>query len=103
MLGFGGTFVEDLQGVALRLSPLTQRDAQALLDVSGITAAIMRLGGEHSGAALAKLKNLTLAFDVLCCGCGAALAEFDVNPLGFSSISNDFCALDAKIVLANQE
>jgi hypothetical protein len=39
-------------------------------------------------------------FDALCRGIGPALAEFDINPLGFYVDTLEFRALDAKIVLA---
>ena len=53
--------------------------------------------------AIAKLKALLLSFDLLCRRCGPKLAEFDVNPLGFSADNGRFSALDGKIVLDVKE
>ena len=100
MLGFGGTFVEDLGPIALRLSPLEARDAVALIDQSRARAAVERLAGAKAHEAVGKLVDIVRRFDALCRGLGPDLQEFDVNPIGFYAETIAFRALDAKIVLA---
>lgn len=103
MLGFGGTFIEDFGRLALRLSPLTRLDAKAMIERSGVEAAIRRLAGPDTDRATVRLATLLLSFDELCRHCGDRLAEFDVNPVGFLRASGDFVALDGKLVLSAAE
>jgi hypothetical protein len=100
MLGFGGTFVEDFDAIAMRLGPLTTRDAMAMMEESRARAALARLAGGRAQEAIDKLTHIVRCFDALCRGLGASLQEFDVNPIGFYAVDTTFRALDAKIVLA---
>lgn len=102
MLGFGGTFVEDLERFALRLSPLSRHDADTMICRSGVEAVLGRLLGDRRAEAVAALSALLLGFDRLCSRIGPALSEFDVNPVALSVDSGTFHALDAKIVLASK-
>jgi succinyl-CoA synthetase beta subunit len=99
MLGFGGTFVEDLRMLALRLSPIGHWDSSSLIERSGTSAALTRLAGTRALQTIEALATAIMRFDALCRGLGSELAEFDINPLGFYTDTLEFRALDAKIVL----
>lgn len=102
ILGFGGTFVEDLETMALRLSPLREVDAVALIDCSKSAAALKRIAGDNASVAIEQLTRIVMHFDALCRSIGPELSEFDINPVGFFADRSEFTALDGKIVLTPQ-
>ena len=102
ILGFGGTFVEDLETMALRLSPLREVDAVALIDCSKSAAALKRIAGDNASVAIEQLTRIVMHFDALCRSLGPELSEFDINPVGFFADRSEFTALDGKIVLTPQ-
>ena len=96
LLGMGGTGVEIYQDVALRMAPLTEKDALAM--IGGLKA--HRLIEGFRGAApvdRVKLTETLLAFSSLVMELEGRIESIDINPLLCSA---DRCVVaDARIIL----
>ena len=99
LLGMGGTGVEIYRDVALRMAPLSEKDASAMI---GGLKAHRRLTG-YRGAEKVDLKLLTgtiMSFSSLVMELGVGIESIDVNPLVCSS-RRCFVA-DSRIVLQKE-
>lgn len=96
LLGMGGTGVEIYKDVALRMAPLSEKDALAM--IGGLKAHRLLTG--YRGGERVDLKMLTatlLSFSSLVMELGEGIESIDVNPLLCSSRR---CAVaDARIIL----
>lgn len=99
MIGWGGTFVEDLAKTALRLSPLSPADVADMIAEIDLAAPLRRLALERAEGILQRLKEALLRFDDLCRRIGPSLAEWDVNPVAIDAREGRLIALDAKLLL----
>jgi acetate---CoA ligase (ADP-forming) subunit beta len=96
LLGMGGTGVEIYQDVALRMAPLSGKDAHAM--IAGLKA--HRLLEGYRGAEEVdreKLNETILAFSSMVMELGGRIGSIDINPLICSS--RRCVAADARIVL----
>lgn len=80
MLGAGGVLVELLEDAALRLPPLTSRDAQAMIDELRV-ARLLRGYRGRPAADLAALSRLLLSVSQLVVEQSAWLDSLDLNPV----------------------
>lgn len=98
LLGMGGTAVEIYKDVSLRMAPLTEKDARAMIE--GLKAHRLLTG--YRGAEKVDLKRLTetlIAFSSLVMELGEGIESIDINPL-FCSARHCVVA-DARIILRN--
>ena len=97
MFGLGGVFVEAIRQVSLRLAPLTQRDAHAMIDeVPAFGRLLDKLhpGSSARDVVVALLMRLSdLAADV-----GDAVEEIDINPVMLDAAAGTAVIVDALIV-----
>jgi len=97
LIGLGGIFVEVLEEVALRVAPITHREAGEMIDeLRG--APILKGARGHKPSdiqavieALLRLSQLLIDFPVI--------SELDINPLRVFQENNGCRALDARIML----
>lgn len=99
MLGLGGIFVEVLRDTAFALCPITERDAQDMIDsLQGATILRGARGGEKVNIPLLVSTLLSVGGeDGLLVQLQGEIAELDINPLMASA--ERICACDARIVL----
>jgi acyl-CoA synthetase (NDP forming) len=99
LLGMGGTGVEIYKDVALRMAPISEKDALAMIE--GLKAHRLLTG--YRGAEKVDLKMLTktlLSFSSLAMELGEGIESIDINPLLCSSLH---CVVaDARIILQNE-
>ncbi len=96
LLGMGGTGVEIYRDVALRMAPLSRKDALAMID--GLKA--RRLLEGYRGTEKVDLERLTetiLSFSALVGTLGERIESIDINPLLCSS--RRCVVADARIIL----
>ncbi|MBM4312625.1 MAG: acetyl-CoA synthetase [Deltaproteobacteria bacterium] len=99
LLGMGGTGVEIYKDVALRMAPLSEKDALAMIE--GLKAHRLLTG--YRGAERVDLKLLTatlLAFASLVSELGGGIESIDINPLVCSS--RRCIVADARIILQKE-
>lgn len=99
LLGMGGTGVEIYKDVALRMAPISEKDALAMIE--GLKAHQLLTG--YRGAERVDLKMLTatlLSFASLVMELGEGIESIDINPLLCSS-RHCFVA-DARIILQKE-
>jgi acyl-CoA synthetase (NDP forming) len=97
LFGLGGVLTEALDDVVLRLAPLSESEAQAMLDSIRATRLLGTLRGEAAVDRVALVRILTglaqLALD------DPAIAEIDINPLRITP-RGEVLAVDALVVKA---
>jgi acyl-CoA synthetase (NDP forming) len=100
MLGMGGTGVEIYKDVSLRMAPISEKDARAM--IGGLKA--QRLLTGYRGAESVDLKMLTetlLSFSSLVMELREGIESIDINPLLCSS---QHCVVaDARIMLRKED
>jgi acyl-CoA synthetase (NDP forming) len=94
LCGLGGIFTEVLKDYALRLAPLTARDAEAML-VSLKAFPVL----QKNAACLKELTNALLRLSDLAVELDGKIKAVDINPIGLSCDSSALTVLDAKIHL----
>ena len=99
LFGLGGIFVEVLKDVALRVAPLTRRDAEEMIrEVKGfplLDGARGRPKGDVDALADLLLKVSQMAVEV-----GDRVSELDLNPVRVRPAGQGVVALDALVVRA---
>jgi acyl-CoA synthetase (NDP forming) len=99
LFGMGGIFVELYQDVALRACPISQSDAQEMLqEVKG--ARLLEGFRGHPVADMDALIDLMVRVSQLGVQCEAEVRELDLNPLLVLPRGQGVRAADALIVLA---
>ncbi len=97
MFGLGGVFVEAIRQVSLRLAPLAEREARAMIDEVPAFGRLLDKLNPGSGArdvVVALLLRLSdLAVDV-----GDAVEEIDINPVMLDAAAGTAVIVDALIV-----
>jgi len=98
MVGLGGTLVELLRAVSFRALPLTDRDAERLIDATPIG----RLVGGYRGSA--PLDRPALIHAMRCAGdvfmSSAWMQELDLNPILVLPAGRGVRVVDAAVVAA---
>ena len=95
MFGLGGLLVEIMDDVALRVSPLTHRDAAAMIrEVKGYR--LLKGYREQAPAKIPALENMLLAVSVFTEN-NPVIKEIDLNPV--IAGSEGAVAVDARMVL----
>jgi succinyl-CoA synthetase beta subunit len=95
MFGVGGIFTEAVQDVSFRVAPITQRDAEEMLDEIRLSKLLSAFRGYPAvdrkalARALVSLGDLGCRFD--------AIAEIDINPVIIAG--DQPVAVDALVVL----
>lgn len=100
LLGMGGTGVEIYKDVALRMAPISEKDALTM--IGGLKAHRLLMG--YRGAERVDLKILTetlLSFSSLVIELGERIESIDINPLRCSS--RHCMVADARIILQKQD
>jgi acyl-CoA synthetase (NDP forming) len=97
VFGLGGTFVEALQGWAMRAAPLAPAEAAELIDETGVARI---LAGWRGGRPLdrAALEQALLRVAQLAWQLHDEIAAIDINPLLVLPLGQGVVALDALIV-----
>ncbi len=80
ILGLGGIFVEVLNDVVMRVPPLDENDARAMIE-SLQGAAILKGARGYKPADIAALMDALMKFSQLCLDLRGAVKEIDINPL----------------------
>lgn len=94
--GLGGIFVETLQDTAMRLAPIDEREARAMLEeLRG--AAMLRGARGRAPADLRALAELIARVSELAAARGE-IAELDLNPV--VAYADGLAVLDARVVMA---
>ena len=91
LCGLGGIFTEILKDYALRLAPLTAKDAQDMI-VSLKAFPILKKAAALNSLTAALLQLSDLAIDL-----DGKIAAVDINPIGLQSNSPGSVVLDAKV------
>jgi len=100
LLGMGGTGVEIYKDVALRMAPISEKDALAM--IGGLKA--QRLLTGYRGAEGVDMKRLTeilLSFSTFVMELGEGIESIDINPLLCSS--RHCVVADARIILRKED
>jgi len=101
LVGLGGIYVETFKDTALRFTPLTREDTEEMiheLKVYPLLAGARGQQGIHIETLITMIGRLSqLAQDF------PEIAELDINPVLAFPESEDFCVLDARIRLENQD
>lgn len=100
LLGMGGTGVEIYKDVSLRMAPISEKDARAM--IGGLKAQKLLTG--YRGAEGVDLKMLTgtiLSFSSLVMELGEGIESIDINPLLCSS--RHCVVADARIILRKED
>lgn len=97
--GMGGVLVEVLRDTALRVAPLTQRDALAMLAELRGTALLDGVRG-RGPADRAAVVQVLLALSTLMEELGGAISAIDINPLVVHARGQGVSVVDALVVLA---
>lgn len=97
MFGLGGIFVEAIRQVALRLAPLTERDAREMIaEVPAFGRLLEKL---HPGSAAQDVvARLLLTLSDLALDIGADIDEIDINPVILDAPAGRATIVDALIV-----
>jgi acetyltransferase len=93
LCGLGGVFAEILKDYALRLAPLSERDATEMLESLKAYPVLKKV------RAAEMLKDQLLRLSDLAVELREHITAIDINPVGFSLKSKDATVLDAKIHL----
>jgi acetate---CoA ligase (ADP-forming) len=99
--GLGGIFVEALKDISLRVAPFSESDAEEMVkEIKGfaILNGLRNKARADIGAIIAMLQNLSKLVDDF----KEEIAEIDINPLIVFDEGQGVKALDALIVLKNQ-
>ncbi|MEW6334339.1 MAG: acetate--CoA ligase family protein [Thermodesulfobacteriota bacterium] len=100
LLGIGGTGVEIYRDVALRMAPLSDKDAPAMIgELKAHRLLTGYRGGE--GVDLDRLTGTLVAFSSVVMELGESIESIDINPLLCSS--RRCVVADARIILRNGE
>jgi acetyltransferase len=94
LCGVGGIFTEILKDFALRLAPLTARDAEAMLASLKAFSVL-----QQNAAWLKELTNGLLCLSDLALELAGKIKAVDINPIGLSYGSSTLTVLDAKVHL----
>jgi acyl-CoA synthetase (NDP forming) len=98
LFGIGGTLVEVMKDVALRICPITPLDAdQMIQEVRG--RVLLHGYRGRPPADVAALKDVLLKVSALAIDLGDRLKEMDINPLAVLEEGKGVKALDAAIIL----
>ncbi|HEY7199971.1 MAG TPA: SDR family NAD(P)-dependent oxidoreductase, partial [Candidatus Dormibacteraeota bacterium] len=100
--GAGGIFVEVLADVALRLPPLDEREATAMLEELRV-APLLRGARGRPVADVAATAGVLMRLGELALDLGPRLSELDVNPLLVLPEGQGALAADALMVLTDKE
>ena len=99
LFGLGGIFVEVLKDVALRVAPLTRRDAEEMIrEVKGFPLLDGARG--RPKADVDALVELILNVSRMACEIGDRVSELDLNPIRVRPAGQGLVALDALVVRA---
>ncbi|MGH2793146.1 MAG: acetate--CoA ligase family protein, partial [Actinomycetota bacterium] len=102
LFGLGGIFVEVLKDVALRVAPLTRRDAEEMIrEVKGFPLLDGARG--RPKADVDALVELILNVSRMACEVGDRVSELDLNPVRVRPVGQGTVALDALVVRAPRE
>lgn len=100
LLGMGGTGVEIYKDVSLRMAPLSEKDALAM--IGGLKAQKLLTGYRGSeGVDLKALTETLLSFSSLVMDLGEGIESIDINPL--LCTSRDCVVADARIILRKED
>lgn len=97
LVGLGGIFVEVLNEVALRVAPITQQEAQGMIEQLRGAAILKGARGSKPAdidavvQALLQLSQLLVDFP--------HIREIDINPLRVFEAGKGCCALDARVMI----
>jgi acetyltransferase len=94
--GLGGIYVEVFKDVAARFSPLTEQDAEEMLQELKAWPVLAGTRGQE-GIPLKELEARILALSLLVADC-PQISELDINPLVYNA-QKGFVCLDARIRL----
>ncbi len=100
LLGIGGTGVEIYKDVSLRMAPLSEKDARAM--IAGLRGQKLLTG--YRGSERVDLKMLTgtlLSFSSLVMDLGEGIESIDINPL--LCASRHCMVADARIILRKED
>jgi len=96
MLGFGGIYAELFEDVALRISPLCERDAEEM--IGELKGARILKGARGKAYDLSFLKDAVLRLSHLM-ACVPQIKGIDVNPLVLFAETEGGMAVDARVVV----
>ena len=100
LLGMGGTGVEIYKDVSLRMAPLSEKDALAM--IGGLKAQRLLTGYRgNEGVDLKMLTGTLLSFSSLVMELGEGIESIDINPLLCSS--RHCVVADARIILRKED
>jgi acetyltransferase len=100
LVGLGGIFVEIFEQAALRIAPVTRREAREMIEELGGSKILMGARGdkrydiEAIVDSILRISQLLVDFP--------QIAELDINPLRVSHEGQGCTALDARVILKNQ-
>ena len=101
LFGLGGIFVEVLKDVALRVAPLTRRDAEEMIrEVKGFPLLDGARG--RPKADVDALADLLMKVSRMACEVGDRVSELDLNPVRVRPAGQGVMALDALVVRAGR-
>jgi len=99
LFGLGGIFVEVLKDVALRVAPLTRRDAEEMIrEVKGFPLLDGARGRPKTD--VDALADLLMKVSQMACEIGDRVSELDLNPVRVRPVGQGVVALDALVVRA---
>ena len=99
LFGLGGIFVEVLKDVALRVAPLTRRDAEEMIrEVKGFP--LLDGARARPKADVDALADLLMKVSQMACEAGDRVSELDLNPIRVRPAGQGLVALDALVVRA---
>ncbi|TAN14030.1 MAG: CoA-binding protein [Burkholderiaceae bacterium] len=97
MLGLGGVFVEVLRDVSLRVAPITEADALAMIGELRGCQLFNGVRG-HPPADVPSLVRLLVRLSEFAIATGASLDSLDINPVLVRSVDEGVVALDGLII-----
>lgn len=97
LFGLGGIFVETMADFSLRLAPLTQAEARAMIDETGAIGILKGARGRRP-ADLDAVAALIVKLGDLVAANGDLIEEIDVNPLVIDASTDTMKVVDALIV-----
>ncbi len=102
LFGLGGIFVEVLKDVALRVAPMTRRDAEEMIrEVKGFPLLDGARG--RPKADVDALADLLMKVSQMACEVGDRVSELDLNPVRVRPAGQGVVALDALVVRARAD